>query len=64
MKALKDRELYVKPAAAVTVINPETGHPISSEGAAVPNNKYWRRRLNDGDVTEATPPAAAKKTSK
>lgn len=64
MKTIKDRELFVKPATGVSVVNPDTGLPIPPEGACVPNDKYWRRRLNDGDVTEAVQPAAVKKNSK
>ena len=64
MKTIKDRELFVKPATGVSVVNPDTGLPIPPEGAFVPNNKYWRRRLSDSDVTETAPPAAVKKNSK
>lgn len=64
MKTIKDRELFVKPATGVAVVNPDTGLPIPPEGAWVPNNKYWRRRLSDGDAAEANPPAAVKKHSK
>ncbi len=34
----------------------DVGRYLPSEGAFVEFNFYWQRRLNDGDVVEATPP--------
>ena len=51
------RRLWLKPAQGLTVIDPETGKPLSADGDLVTISKYWRRRLNDGDVVETAPPA-------
>lgn len=63
------RRLWLKPAQGLTVIDPETGKPLPAEGDLVAISKYWRRRLNDGDVVETAPyapkaPAAAHKPKK
>ncbi|NOG69811.1 DUF2635 domain-containing protein [Roseicella sp. DB1501] len=60
--------MQVKPAAGLLVIDPETGMPLSADGADVEMTEYWQRRLADGDVVTAVPepaPAGAinKKTS-
>jgi hypothetical protein len=49
--------IFVKPAEGLRVVNPATGLPLPAEGDSVENGTYWIRRLNDGDVTEQTPPA-------
>lgn len=61
--------LRVKPADPDALVRvPERNFlPLPAEGADVPDNAYWRRRLRDGDVTiiadEPAPatPAAKKK---
>lgn len=66
-KELEYRRLWLKPATGLTVINPETGKPLPAEGDLVAVSKYWRRRLNDGDVIETGMPqknAPATKPSK
>ncbi len=45
--------IVVKPAAGLRVLDPDTRQPLPAEGAEVPRNTYWERRLNDGDVTLA-----------
>lgn len=42
--------VFVKPAAGRRVLDPQTNKPLPGEGAEVPRNTYWERRLNDGDV--------------
>lgn len=63
-----DREkIYVIPAQGLVVRDPATRQPLPPEGDWKPRDTYWERRLNDGDVKEVEPPAAArpaKKTSK
>ncbi len=41
----------LKPARELKVANPNGGH-LPEEGAEVPWDSYWRRRLADGDVVE------------
>lgn len=52
--------MYVKPAANRRVLDPQSHQPLTAEGAEVPRNTYWMRRLQDGDVTEATKPKTRK----
>lgn len=49
---------YLRPAAGITLPLAD-GRPWPQEGAFVDVDQYVRRRLADGDVVEATPPAAA-----
>ncbi|QLI80792.1 DUF2635 domain-containing protein [Chitinibacter fontanus] len=42
--------MKVKPSAGLHVPDPERGGFLPPEGAEVPDNQYWQRRLNDGDV--------------
>ncbi|WP_316216626.1 DUF2635 domain-containing protein [Bradyrhizobium sp. SZCCHNR3003] len=56
--------LYLKPAVdaagkAVLVRDPANWQPLKAEGEHKPPIVYWLRRLRDGDVVEATPPAEA-----
>lgn len=52
--------LYVKPADDRRVRQPERGNtPIPLEGAWVPDNTYYQRRLNAGDLILATAPELA-----
>lgn len=34
-----------------------SGGYLADEGEFVPDESFWRRRMADGDVVEATPPA-------
>lgn len=60
---MSDR-LFVKPAqpngadAPLKVRKPTGGH-LAEQGEYVPDESYWRRRLNDGDVVQADPPKEA-----
>ena len=40
----------LKPAKDVIVLDPLTGEPLPEKGKAVVLDKYWRRRIQDGDV--------------
>lgn len=42
--------MFVKPKAGLAVPDPERGGFLPENGADVPQNQYWQRRLNDGDV--------------
>lgn len=47
--------MFVKPANPNAVIrDPHTKRPLPADGGRVPDNSYWRRRLDDGDVVLAT----------
>lgn len=49
--------MYVKPAPGRLVRDPTTKIPIPANGKEVPENSFWVRRLRDGDVEKAEPPA-------
>jgi len=54
-------KIFIKPTKeAIQVRNPERGGHLKNEGEWVPKNAYWHRRLNDGDVVNAKPPATKK----
>lgn len=56
--------LHLKPRKADLVIrDPQTKHALPVEGKRVPNNRFWRSRLSDGDVVEVES-EAPKQTSK
>ena len=42
--------MFVKPKDGLSVRCPVKGIPLPKEGAEVPDNIFWRRRLSDGDV--------------
>lgn len=47
--------MYIQPIQGRNVPDPVRGDLLPSEGREVEPTQYWQRRLNDGDVTEATP---------
>ncbi len=56
--------MFIKPTSAdVKVPDPDQvgtpGYWIPAEGREVVPSLYWTRRLIDGDIVEADPPAAA-----
>lgn len=55
--------MFVKPNNGLSVRCPVKGTLLPKEGAEVPDNIFWRRRLSDGDVVVADPKAAIKKES-
>lgn len=54
--------MYVKPAQGLSIPDPAMrGTPdyyLPTEGRQVQESDYWTRRLRDGDVVLAEPPAA------
>ena len=50
------RRFYFKPAEGRKVVNPETNTIVPPEGALVLENKYFRRRIKDGDGDEMPVP--------
>lgn len=48
MKLMK----WVKPAAGLTITDPETGKTLPAEGDEVLWGSWWQRRFNDGDIVE------------
>ncbi|WAP69042.1 DUF2635 domain-containing protein [Jiella pelagia] len=53
--------IEVVPVDGARVRNPETNELISSEGATVPRNIFWLRRLEDGSVKLAGKKTQSKK---
>jgi hypothetical protein len=50
--------MYLKPKDGLNVPDPARGDYLPAEGRQVEPTQYWQRRLNDGDVTEASAPVA------
>ena len=42
--------VHVVPAEGARVLDPVTRKPLPAEGAMVPKNQYWLRRLRTGEV--------------
>lgn len=58
-------KLFLKPAPGRRVRDPEIPTRIlGDDGDYKPDNSFWRLRLRDGDVVEATPPQEVKKPAK
>lgn len=47
--------MHVKPVAGRAVRDPVKGTFLPESGAEVPDNSFWCRRLNDGDVVREQP---------
>ena len=43
--------MFVKPNNGLSVRCPVRGEPLPKDGAEVPDNTFWHRRLKDGDVS-------------
>ncbi|MMZ47281.1 hypothetical protein D3C87_1974200 [compost metagenome] len=56
--------MLVKPKDGLSVRCPVKGVPLPAEGAEVPDNTFWHRRLNDGDVVLAKEDVAASAPAK
>lgn len=56
--------MKVKPAEGLLVRDPVTREALPAKGGTVPRNAYWLRRLRDGDVIDAAPPAKESKPPK
>lgn len=48
---------HLVPAQGLILRDPITGEILPPEGKHLPDSKYWRRRLAEGSVTIAEPPA-------
>lgn len=48
--------MFVRPNNGLRVRDPVKGSPLPESGAEVPDNTFWRRRLQDGDVVTAEKP--------
>ena len=53
---------FLKPARGLLVRLEDTSRHLFQEGENIIMSAYWRRRLRDGDVTEAKPPKPAKES--
>jgi hypothetical protein len=51
--------MYVKAAPGMKIRDADLKDLLPDEGRDVPDTDYWQRRLRDGDVVLAEPPAAA-----
>lgn len=49
--------MFVKPAPGLVIPDPDRLDMLPADGRDVPASDFWLRRLRDGDVVEATPPA-------
>lgn len=47
--------MFVQPKQGLQVRDPVSYQPLPPEGAEVPRDSYWLRRLRSGDVVEAKP---------
>lgn len=45
------RTAFVTPKPGLTIRDPQTLAVLPAEGAEVPHNAYWQRRIQAGDVT-------------
>lgn len=52
--------MFVKPVGDLVVPDPERGGALPSAGADVPENQYWLRRLEAGEVEIINPKKGAK----
>ncbi|AIJ10530.1 MULTISPECIES: DUF2635 domain-containing protein [Edwardsiella] len=52
--------MFVKPNNGLSVRCPIKGSLLPKDGAEVPDNTFWRRRLSDGDVVVVKSKATAK----
>lgn len=47
--------IFIRPAPGLLVLGPD-GQRLPEEGATVPDDSFWRRRLAKGDVVAAAAP--------
>lgn len=52
--------MFMKPAEGRKVRDPISLRHLPDEGAYVPEDTFWLRRKQDGDVVDAIPPADEK----
>lgn len=57
-------QIYIKPRPGMTIPLPDSGDPIGTEGASVPNNSFYRRFIHRGEAVKASPPKPPAKTVK
>lgn len=53
---------FLVPKPGLTVRDPKSLEPLPAEGREVEMTPFWKRRFNDGDVTEGKPAKTAKAT--
>ncbi|AAS94693.1 DUF2635 domain-containing protein [Nitratidesulfovibrio vulgaris] len=46
--------LHIRPRTGLVVRDPATMQPLPAEGAEVPTDSHWLRRLQAGDVVPVT----------
>lgn len=52
--------MYIKPVPGRQVHDPERGCQLPEAGRTIEPTQYWLRRIADGDIVEADPPADPK----
>ncbi len=50
----------VKPERGIVVLDPASLRRVPEDGAIVPWNSYWQRRVREGSLTVVEPPAPKK----
>lgn len=53
--------MFLKPVPGRAVPDPARGDTLPPEGREVEPTQYWQRRINDGDVIEASADTTIKK---
>jgi hypothetical protein len=48
----KDTRVHLVPSSGLLVRDPERGGHLAAEGRLVELTTYWRKRIDDGDVTQ------------
>lgn len=61
-KTKKSPLVTLRPKAGLRVPDPKTGKPIAAEGQRVRLDRYWLRRLRDGDVEPVEKPKPSRST--
>ena len=63
MNTPKPSKSHIVPGKGLIVLNPATGRALPAEGEKVVMDKYWRRRLEDGEISVPTEKTDNKKAS-
>jgi len=59
-----ESQFVVVPIDGARVVDPETGLILPPEGAAVPRDTFWLRRIMDGSVAEKKTETPQQRTKK
>jgi hypothetical protein len=56
MPEASNETMYVVPKKGLSVPYPQSREHLPAEGATVPRESYWLRRVTEGDVVEGQAP--------